>query len=77
MFTWVTLLAKIASIADRISAWAKQNSDQNVGRQLQQTDDLKASVKADHDAAKTRDDVAGLSDAQLDSELRGSSQANR
>ena len=67
MFSILSSLLKIASVA---IGWFKSNSDQNIGRQIEQTDDLKASVKADENAAQTRTDVDGLTHDQLVSELR-------
>lgn len=75
--TIATVLAKVASIVDTALKWAKQRSDENTGRQLQQTDNLKASVNLDHAAAQTRQDVAGLSDTALNDELRNGPSTDR
>lgn len=62
--------------AGAIKAWndwrAKKRDDGLVdtGRQLQNGESLKATVKAATDAQRTREDVADLSDSDLDNELR-------
>lgn len=44
--------------------------DQNTGRKLQNADNLEATAKANADAQNVREDVAAMSDADLDNELR-------
>lgn len=66
-------LVKLANVA---MGWFKSDSDQNIGRQLEQTDDLKASVKADQNAEQVRTDVDGLSHQQLVDSLRGPPNTN-
>jgi len=62
---------KIAAIA---LGWLKQNSDQNVGKQLQAAADDDATIKEASDAQKTDSSVAGVSGSELDDELRASTE---
>lgn len=71
------MIGTILKLALAAWSWWTSRNDQNIGRQLEQTDDLKASVKADQNAVQTSQDVAGLSDTALDNELRRPPATNR
>lgn len=51
--------------------WLKQNSDQNIGKQLQAAADDQASLKEDANAQKIDAAVSAESRTQLIDELRG------
>lgn len=70
MFTWAKIAEYALGIFYRLTGWEKQQSDENTGRQLQNADNQKASIKGDEHAARTEQDVANLSDDALDAELR-------
>ncbi len=70
---WETILGIVSGCVQAWNDWrAKQRDDGlvNTGRQLQNTDNLQASVKGDINAQKTAEDVHDLSDDALNAELR-------
>lgn len=67
------------SIMDGVNAWRQRQHDQNIedkGRKLNAAEGLAATVKGAEDAKRITEDVHDLSDADLDSELRGGTQGN-
>lgn len=70
-----TIVSAVASGLKALAiglGWLKQNSDQNIGKQLQAAADDQATIKEATNAQKIDSSVAGLSDGQLDDELRAS-----
>lgn len=64
------VLAKALGLADLAAKLFQSAQDKQAGRNAQQQVDLSAALAGAKDAQKTRENVAVLSDAELDSELR-------
>lgn len=80
---WGSIVEAALGVVDKAlaayNAWRQKQRDDglvNTGRQLQAADNLQATNKEAIDARKSDAVVAGLSDADLDSELRGDAKAN-
>lgn len=69
IFSAVSGAFKVLGIA---LGWMKQDSDQNIGKQLQAAADAQSTIKEAEDAQSIDSNVAGLSGSQLDDELRAS-----
>ena len=67
IFSAVSGAFKVLGIA---LGWVKQDSDQNIGKQLQAAADEKATIKEDDDAQKIDAAVADQSRVALIDELR-------
>lgn len=64
------LLSGAMDYFNGLAADRRKESDQNVGKKLQVAENTLATLKGDKDAQKTREDVADLTDSELDAELR-------
>jgi hypothetical protein len=67
----LSLAASLFSGLATILNWKKQQSDQNIGRQIQANDDAQATIKEATDAQKIDAAVATDSRDALVNELRG------
>jgi hypothetical protein len=63
--------AALAGLAQDAFAYFRKKDDQNTGRQLQASDDRKASIDAAKDTRTDEDNVHRLSDDELNRRLRG------
>lgn len=77
VFAIADIISGGIALANKFADYFRKKDDQNTGRKLQVSDEAVAAVKGDVNAQVTAEDVARLSDDDLDRELRGPQSPSR